>query len=227
MNKMSKIARKQKGFTLIEIAIVLVIIGLLLGGVLQGQQLIENSRVRAASNDFTGIPAAAYAYVDRYRRFPGDDGDLTALTGRGGAWANVTVAGNTDGVLAGPAVAATFTAPITEAIGFWQHSRAAGFISGNPAAATVATGLLPQNPFGGLTAVSSAAIQGIPVNVNKVCMNNLSGTAAQALDTRLDDGSPVTGNFRATPGAAPAAAAMTPATAVYVSDALYTVCSRF
>ena len=49
----------QRGFTLIEIAIVLVIIGLLLGGVLQGQQLIENSRVKSAVNDFNGLAAAS------------------------------------------------------------------------------------------------------------------------------------------------------------------------
>ena len=81
MNKMSK---KQSGFTLIEIAIVLVIIGLLLGGVLQGQQLIENSRVRNAVNTINGTSAAAFAYVDRYRRFPGDDAG--AVTARGASW---------------------------------------------------------------------------------------------------------------------------------------------
>ena len=38
--------RKERGFTLVEIAIVLVIIGLLLGGILRGQELIQNARVR-------------------------------------------------------------------------------------------------------------------------------------------------------------------------------------
>ncbi|MEQ9023070.1 MAG: prepilin-type N-terminal cleavage/methylation domain-containing protein, partial [Pseudomonadales bacterium] len=68
-----KTPRSQAGFTLIEIAVVLVIIGLLLGGVLQGQQLIENSRVKSATNDFNGIAAAAFSYQDRYGRLPGDD----------------------------------------------------------------------------------------------------------------------------------------------------------
>ena len=64
--------RTQKGFTLIEIAIVLVIIGLLLGGVLKGQELINTARVRALNNTVDGITAAWFSFQDRYRAFPGD-----------------------------------------------------------------------------------------------------------------------------------------------------------
>ena len=68
---MNKLLR-QKGFTLIEIAIVLVIIGLLLGGVLKGQELINTARVRALNNTVDGITAAWFSFQDRYRAFPGD-----------------------------------------------------------------------------------------------------------------------------------------------------------
>lgn len=44
--------RRQSGFTLIEIAIVLVIIGLLLGGILKGQELINSARVKNLASDF-------------------------------------------------------------------------------------------------------------------------------------------------------------------------------
>ena len=64
---------KQSGFTLIEIAIVLVIIGLLLGGVLKGQEMINNGKIKRAINDVNGISAAYYSYLDRYAAFPGDD----------------------------------------------------------------------------------------------------------------------------------------------------------
>lgn len=218
MNKMSKSMQKQSGFTLIEIAIVLVIVGLLLGGVLQGQQLIENSRVRAAVNDFNGVPAAAYSYMDRYRRFPGDDGNLTTVQARGGAFANITSAGNNDGALAG-AIGNTFN-PTAELLGFWQQLRAAGFIPGDPA--TTGAAALPQNPFGGLVGINASAIQGMPAGVNKICMNNVGGAAALALDGRLDDGVPNTGNFRANDATTPNATAST----TYDVNTLYTVCNR-
>ena len=64
--------RKQTGFTLIEIAIVLVIIGLLLGGVLKGQELIQSARVRNLASMQDGVKAAFFGFEDRYRALPGD-----------------------------------------------------------------------------------------------------------------------------------------------------------
>ena len=65
--------RNQSGFTLIEIAIVLVIIGLLLGGVLKGQELINSAKVKSLATDFRNIPVFIYGYQDKYRAIPGDD----------------------------------------------------------------------------------------------------------------------------------------------------------
>ncbi len=76
---MNTTTQNQKGFTLVEIAIVLVIIGLLLGGVLKGQELITNSKIKAVTGDIEGISAAYYAYQDRTGRLPGDannDGNI-------------------------------------------------------------------------------------------------------------------------------------------------------
>src|SRR5512135_3231819 len=92
---------KQKGFTLVEIAIVLVIIGLLLGGILKGQEMITQAKIKNVVNDFNGITAAVNSYKDRYRALPGDD---TTASGR---WTG-SVNGNGDGVFG---VASTTTYP--------------------------------------------------------------------------------------------------------------------
>ena len=65
---------------------------------MQGQELIENSRVKQAVKDMNGTAAAISAYQDRYGRLPGDDGNAVALAARGTNWASVS-AGNANGLL--------------------------------------------------------------------------------------------------------------------------------
>ena len=207
----------QSGFTLVEIAIVLVIIGLLLGGVLKGQELIENGRVKNAANDMNGIVAAYNSYLDRYRKVAGDDGPVATLTARGTAWTGMA-AGNNNGILDVNA-GQTFTGG-GEGATFFQHLRAAGFITGNPADA--GANALPVNAWGGRLGVINAAVQGRPAARVMVCMGNVPGKAAAALDVQLDDGRPDNGSFRATQGAnnvVPGVAAT-----AYSEDQTYTVC---
>lgn len=212
----------QSGFTLVEIAIVLVIIGLLLGGVLKGQELIENGRVKSAAADLNGISAAYNSYLDRYRKLPGDDGPAPTLAARGAAWATVT-AGDNNGVVAVTA-AQTFTGG-GEATAFFQQLRAAGFITGNPADA--GANAPPVNAWGGRLGVTNAAVQGRPVARLLTCLGNVPGKAAAALDIQLDDGNPAQGSFRATAGTnnfVPAPGAITGTPPVYSEDQTYTVC---
>src|SRR5437879_13656869 len=98
--------KRRQGFTLVEIAIVLVIIGLLLGGILKGQEMITQAKIKNVIADFSGISAAYHGYVDRYKKIPGDDpcagGTVTpancgTTTGR---WTGAT-AGDGNGVVAG------------------------------------------------------------------------------------------------------------------------------
>ncbi len=212
----------QSGFTLVEIAIVLVIIGLLLGGVLKGQELIENGRVKNATNDMNGIVAAYNSYLDRYRRLPGDDGPaITDLTNRGGSFASVTAFGNNDGVITA-AAANTFNSAAGESLAFFQHLRAAGYLSGDPAA--VAANTNPTNAWGGRIGIANVALQGRASAKLLVCLSNVPGKAARALDAQLDDGVGATGSFRATVGTGitvPVAAALA---APYNDDQTYTVC---
>lgn len=222
MKLSAQMGKKQQGFTLIEIAIVLVIIGLLVGGVLQGQELINNSRVKQATKDINGTAAAVFAYQDRYGRIPGDDGPAATLTARGTSWAAVT-AGNVDGILT-VTLANTFTG-VAESSAFWQQLKASGFIGGNPADLLLAA--LPGNPWGGLVGVTNANM-GLNLTGNKVCHSQVPGSAAIAMDNELDDGLGASGRFRATLGVggvntAPTNVALA---APYSEDNVYTVCYR-
>ena len=110
---------RQTGFTLVEIAIVLVIIGLLLGGILKGQEMITQAKIKNVIADFSGVSAAYHGYQDRYRALPGDD--LNAGT----RWAVAPAAtpGNGNGVVAGAYNSATAT---DESRLWWDHLRRAG-----------------------------------------------------------------------------------------------------
>src|SRR5258708_27370295 len=123
--------RKSQGFTLVEIAIVLVIIGLLLGGILKGQEMITQAKIKNVIADFSGISAAYHGYVDRYKKIPGDDpcaggtvtlGNCGTTTGR---WTGAT-AGDGNGIVAG-----TYNIPTnTNQSPLWSdHPRRAGFLS--------------------------------------------------------------------------------------------------
>ena len=208
-------AKHQSGFTLIEIAIVLVIIGLLLGGILKGQELITQGRIRNVGNDFQSVTAAINLYQDRYRALPGDD--LSAVT----RWTTSAI-GNGDGTI-GTGTAATpaynSTAVGDESRLFWQHLRLAGLIGGPTTPAALGTAN-PPNAASGVTGVQNSAFGIIGL---VVCSNNLPAKIAQAIDSQFDDGNAITGTVRGTTGTAATTAVPT---ANYVDDGanFYVVC---
>ncbi|MDP2821169.1 MAG: prepilin-type N-terminal cleavage/methylation domain-containing protein [Sulfuritalea sp.] len=218
---------KQSGFTLVEIAIVLVIIGLLLGGVLKGQELINSAKIKNLVNDMNGISTAVYAYQDRFKALPGDD--ATAAT----RWVGSTTAGDATATLEGAFNAAT-AATEPESRLFWQHLRLAGFIAGDTNANQ------PTNAVGGITGAQwgagnqtvAALTQGLAGLV--VCHTNILGRVAESLDNQLDDGRPNSGAVRSWTQALGVvvitnvvAAGPSPA-ASYVDDGntMYTVCKK-
>ncbi len=166
---------REKGFTLVELAIVMVIIGLLIGAVLKGQAMIDDAKGKRMLNDMQGISAAYFTYMDRYSAVPGDD-----TTDHG--WAGVDeTAGNADGLITG-----VNDTDNTEAHEAWQALRYSGLLTGNPAAA--GAGMLPKNPFGGdynLGNMDFGAGIGTKNNVSAI---NVSGTFAEVFDIKLDDG---------------------------------------
>ncbi len=208
--------RTQSGFTLIEIAIVLVIIGLLLGGVLKGQELITQAKIKNVMKDFDATSVAVLGYQDRYKKLPGDD---NAATGTGKRWAT-PVTGTGDG---GGSVAAgsdmTTTIQDTEAGYFWADLRLAGFISGDTSSSSEVQAA-PLNAVGGTLRVASAVGLAQPT----LCSTQLSGKIAGAVDSQFDDGKPGTGNVRGFIGTSVATAMQ--ATDAYAEDAntQYTIC---
>lgn len=200
--------KQQSGFTLIEIAIVLVIIGLLLGGVLKGQEMINNSKIKRAVNDFNGVSAAVYSYLDRYSAFPGDD--LTATTN--GRWG--VPGGNANGTIAG----ACGQTGNQEVARLWLHLRNSGLVSG-PTTNNVAGRTSPKNAFGGNMCVRAGAYA---LGGHVVCMLGVDGKFAGIIDTQLDDGNATTGSVRAgTANPAPAAG-----TVAYAEGTLSNICTQ-
>jgi prepilin-type N-terminal cleavage/methylation domain-containing protein len=220
---------RQAGFTLVEIAIVLVIIGLLLGGVLKGQELIENSKIKSITNDMKAIQAAYNGYLDRYRAIPGDEA-AAAMTARG--WIGAA-AGNGNGVLNINA-AQTFTNGGEQAA-FWRALRASGLVQGAPDADITAAGL-PRHSGGGLIGVTANPLGVYGVNGVQVCAAGLTTKQAAGIDTLIDGALPATqignnvGSVLGASGAAnplaPTVAA--PAGAAYAENAVntWTVCMR-
>ncbi|HEY8887886.1 MAG TPA: hypothetical protein VIM35_05320 [Gallionella sp.] len=70
--------RNPSGFTLLATAIVLVVVGLLLGLILKGQEVIDSSRVKNLAPDFKNFPLYIYGYEDKFKALPGDDARLAS-----------------------------------------------------------------------------------------------------------------------------------------------------
>ena len=206
--------KSQAGFTLVEIAIVLVIIGLLLGGILKGQEMITQAKIKNVIADMSGVSAAMYGYQDRYKALPGDDKNANSR------WSSTTP-GSGDGVIQGayttaaPGTLSSATpAPTTESVFFWHHLRLAGFVSGTgaeqpfnavsgrigvqtsdgsaPTSGTFATGVLSD---GGTPATKFTSLM--------LCSANLPDKIAIAVDAQTDDGAGKKGTVRGQKQGAP------------------------
>jgi prepilin-type N-terminal cleavage/methylation domain-containing protein len=189
--------RRSKGFTLIEIAIVLVIIGLLVGGVLKGQELITGARVRNLISQQDGIKAAFFGFQDRFRALPGDYATADANINCG---ASACAKGNGNGQIESAATPVNGSVTHEETL-VWSHLAGAGFLSGSysftDAAAADAT--TPKNAYSSFLDLEMDQRYGPGTGALK---HNLK-TGAQIpveivseVDRKIDDGNPNSGTFQ-------------------------------
>lgn len=126
----------QRAFSLVELSIVLVILGLLVGGVLSGQSLIRASELRAITTQSQQYVIIAHTFREKYMSLPGDMNNATLFWGKdatycngdsGTATASGTCNGNGDGIMN----AATAANTTSERFQFWKHLALAGIINGS------------------------------------------------------------------------------------------------
>lgn len=222
----------QKGFTLVEIAIVLVIIGLLLGGILKGQEMITQAKIKNVIADMSGVSAAMYGYQDRYKALPGDDKNA------GTRW-STTAAGTGDGVIQGVytvAASGTVTDATKEAGFFWHHLRLAGFVSGTGAeqpfnavsgkmGVQTSDGTAPGGASFAAGVLSDGAATPTKFTSLMLCSANLPDKIAISVDAQTDDGTGKKGTVRGQKQTAPNEA-IAAAASDYAEDGVsqYLVC---
>jgi prepilin-type N-terminal cleavage/methylation domain-containing protein len=189
--------RRQAGFTLVEIAAVLVIAGLIYGSVLKNQELVASATAKRLASDFRTVTTAVHTYQGLHRSLPGDDravpqhvaGALQATTPAGrigdaridGAWNSLTA---TD-----------------ESYLLWQHLRLAGLFGGSaavPAAPAAGDDYNPRNGVDGRVGITSDMVltAGSWPAAFFACSSGIQGRLARRVDWMLDDGNTLSGNVR-------------------------------
>lgn len=186
------------GFTLVELAIALMVIGLLIGGVLKGQELIENARLTRIVTDLNGFDTAVMIFRNSYNALPGDMKNPQRLPNCSTAPCSTVVATNT-----GNGRIDTYA----ESANFWQHLDRAGMLHNVNTDTSDHFYASPQSPIGGHYQVyyvntTNPAEPDDPwlhrymINDPATSYARIGAKRAAQIDMKIDDGKPLTGKTR-------------------------------
>lgn len=215
--------KTQSGFTLVEIAIVLIIIGLLLGGVLKGQELVNSAKVKNMIVELKTVQLLVLGYQDKFRALPGDDPSaalhlgsaVTLLTPTAATLGNARLEGNFNSVTA-----------TDETVAFWQQVRVAGLATGTTDFSDISAAV-PRNADGGRLGIQSTAPITTMTGQYFVCSDGIQGKLAKQIDITLDDGNTATGSTRVTTTGYSGTATAAVTTANIVDNSTYLVCVAY
>jgi prepilin-type N-terminal cleavage/methylation domain-containing protein len=158
--------RRIPAFSLIELSVVLVIVGVLMGAIFKGQDLLDVAKVRSVVHDFQHIKVAIHNYNDTYGALPGDDSNASTRFGNG------VSSGNGNGLI-----------EVGEKENVWVHLNKAGDFESDVA---------PSSKFGGNYTIVSNPDQSMPGNW--ICLSKDNGSAlltpkqTQKLMSKIDEG---------------------------------------
>ncbi|MFZ4124452.1 MAG: type II secretion system protein [Rickettsiales bacterium] len=205
----------QRGFSLVELSIVLVILGLLTGGILAGQSLIRASELRAVSTEYQRYIAATQTFRDKYFAIPGDFNNAVSFWGRvgGGAGQCATPATDTDTGL--PTCNGDGSSRIdlgtSEPTRYWEHLATTGLIEGSFSGIGTSTPVTTRSPASKLANAwwnsTHYSINGGDANffaqeyAHILFLSDMNGAIvlrpeeAWNIDTKLDDGRPAAGRI--------------------------------
>lgn len=175
--------KRQRGFTFVEVALVMMLFVLLAGVVLAANELILSARARALSTELDAYRTAYFGFLDRYRAAPGDfasaSRDIRGVTANGDGNGRIEPSGALDE----PALA-------------WDHLSKAGYLQGQYRAGSA--GPVPINVFGAPARIeygnrfAGAAGQRHSINTG----NLVPASILAEVDRKLDDGRATTGSLR-------------------------------
>jgi prepilin-type N-terminal cleavage/methylation domain-containing protein len=216
----------QHGYTLVEIAMVVVIVGLLIGGILRGQELINSAKARNIIDQKTSIQTAIVAFSNRYKATPGDLTAAqanfiavpnTALPSKGGGNGVVTLAAGAtnESVLVFQNLAATSFLSCMACMTVVGNGNVASDVTNSPVNVSglyLQYGSAPSSALG-VSWLDNAA-PALPARNILTTGSLISSGILKEVDVKADDGAPHTGLFRqSSVGGADTTANCAPATA--------------